>query len=757
MNFLTRILNAFRRQKTDLHRSHEARMTWASGTGRTAVSRTGVFLRRQLWIWPIIATVFLGTLGFLVNRSIAATMKANLHSQLTTLVSVETEMLQNWIRDNMATAASLANNQSVRESVYELIQGLEKSAEGEVPVDLAEVRRKLQKQLSPTISSHGYAGFIVADKSRRILAAATQELVGQQSIPEFETAFSTVLKGNTTICPPFASVVMLRDASGRLRSGVPTMFVCAPVRDSSFEVVGLLALRILPELEFTRILQLGQFGVSGETYAFDKQGTMVSNSRFDDQLVLLGIIPDRSDSQSILNVQLRDPQGDMTAGYRPTVRRSEQPLTKPVAEAISGKNVVEIEGYRDYRGVPKLGAWIWLADYGMGVVTEVDRVEAYRPLTILHWTFRSLIALLAVSSVVIFVFTLRVAKLQREAQKASIEAKQLGQYTLEEKLGAGGMGVVYKGHHAMLRRPTAIKMLDVDKVNDASVERFSREVQITCQLNHPNTIAIYDYGRTPEGVFYYAMEYLDGINLQTLVERHGPQPESRVIHILHQICGSLYEAHSLGLVHRDIKPANIMLNRRGAEADVVKVLDFGLVKAIDDAKQAGLTAANSLTGTPLYMAPESIQTPNSVDGRSDLYAVGAVGYFLLTGHPVFDASNLVVLCQQHVDAVPIPPSQKLGRPVSAELENALLSCLEKLRSKRPQTARELAQLLSRAPTAHDWTLELADDWWNRRERGTLPPQPTLAGSNVVERSSEFDQTMIGVPEAETEQGLDHPG
>ena len=298
--------------------------------------------------------------------------------------------------------------------------------------------------------------------------------------------------------------------------------------------------------------------------------------------------------------------------------------------------------------MPVVGAWTWLPESDIGVATEIDYAEAFRPLTILQRTFWGLFALLALAALAIFVFTLVVARLRREAQKAAIEAQQLGQYKLEQKLGAGGMGVVYKGHHAMLRRPTAIKMLDVDKVNEASIERFEREVQITSQLNNPNTVAIYDYGRTPEGVFYYAMEYLDGIDLQTLVERYGPQPVPRVIHILQQICGSLYEAHSLGLVHRDIKPANIMLNRRGGEPDVVKVLDFGLVKALDDEKQAGLTQQNSLTGTPLYMSPEAIQLPNSVDPRSDLYAVGAVGYFLLTGQPVFEAENVVELCQKHV-------------------------------------------------------------------------------------------------------------
>jgi serine/threonine protein kinase len=333
-----------------------------------------------------------------------------------------------------------------------------------------------------------------------------------------------------------------------------------------------------------------------------------------------------------------------------------------------------------------------------------------------------MLGLLAVSSVAIFVFTLVVARLQRDAQKAAIHAKNLGQYRLEEKIGAGAMGMVYRGHHAMLRRPTAIKLLNVDKVTDASISRFEREVQITSQLNNPHTVAIYDYGRTPEGVFYYAMEYLDGIDLQNLVERYGPQPEGRVIQILKQMCSSLYEAHSLGLVHRDIKPANVMLNRRGGEADVVKVLDFGLVRALDDAKRGGQTGG--LSGTPLYMSPEAIQTPDLVDPRSDLYAVGAIGYFLITGQPVFNATSLVELCQQHVASVPEAPARRLGAAVSPELEAALLACLEKRRDKRPQTARDLAALLDRAPTARSWSLEDADAWWGRHERAHAAPDPS---------------------------------
>jgi serine/threonine protein kinase len=342
------------------------------------------------------------------------------------------------------------------------------------------------------------------------------------------------------------------------------------------------------------------------------------------------------------------------------------------------------------------------------------------------------------------VFTLIVARLQREAQKAAIASQKLGQYTLEKKLGAGGMGIVYKGHHAVLRRPTAIKLLDVEKVNESSLERFEREVQITCQLNHPNTVAIYDYGRTPEGVFFYAMEFLDGIDLQSLVERYGPQSEGRVIHILQQVCGSLYEAHSQGLVHRDIKPANIMLNRRGGEPDFVKVLDFGLVKAIDDQKQAGLTAANALTGTPLYMSPEAIQSPQTVDPRSDIYAVGAVGYFLLTGKVVFDAKSLIDLCQLHVSQQPASPSQRLGRTVAPDLETVLLSCLDKSRAKRPQTARDLSLQLGRCTAAADWSLEVADAWWNRHEQAAPGGNVSDSGSKPVSKSdaSNYDATFI---------------
>lgn len=730
----------------------QAHMTFGETSVGRSITRAGLLLKKQLWIWPIIAVVLLAGVGFGIRLAIERTMKASLSSQLQTLLSVEKSMIETWLKVQESNAESLANDQQIRELAAQLLEATQpsvsetdeppatdKPAADKPAASVAALNARLGRELGPGMSSHEFIAYFLANKQQKIIASSSPELM-DKSVPQYESFVTRALAGQITVSPPFSSVVSMKDEFGRVRTGVPTMFVAAPIRDANFQVVAALALRIRPEKEFTRILQLGRVGKSGETFAIDKQGTFVSNSRFDDDLILLGLLPDTEDSHSILHISSRDPGGNMNGGFRPGVRRAELPLTKDAAAAIAGTSGVDVAGYRDYRGVPSVGAWEWLPKYDMGIITQVDYAEAFRPLTILQRAFYSLFALLALSSIAIFVFTLVVARLHREAQKAAIEAKQLGQYRLDTRLGAGAMGVVYKGHHAMLRRPTAIKMLNVDKVNEASIQRFEREVQITCKLNNPNTVAIYDYGRTPEGVFYYAMEYLDGIDLQVLVERYGPQSEGRVIRILKQICGSLYEAHSLGLVHRDIKPANIMLNRRGGEPDVVKVLDFGLVKAVDDERQA--RQSGGLAGTPLYMSPEAIQTPAAVDTRSDIYSVGAVGYFLITGKPVFNAETLVELCQQHVTAIPVAPSERLGQPIAPQLESALLACLEKNAARRPQTARDLAALLDRAATLETWSLDDAEAWWGRHERGQAAAISTSEATGGVTVATAAGGTVI---------------
>ncbi|MGL4551832.1 MAG: serine/threonine-protein kinase, partial [Gemmataceae bacterium] len=267
--------------------------------------------------------------------------------------------------------------------------------------------------------------------------------------------------------------------------------------------------------------------------------------------------------RSILTVEVRDPGVNMVEGGRPTQRRPEQPLTRMAQQAVEGIDGYDADGYRGYRGVERVGAWRWLEEEGFGIAAEIDVAEAFAPVYILRRMFLTLMAMLVACAAGIFVAMLFIARQQRALQKATLAARQLGQYALEEQIDAGGMGTVYKARHSLLRRPTAIKLLNVDNMSDTAVTRFEREVQLTSSLTHPNTVAVYDYGHTPDGIFYYAMEYLDGMNLDALVKRFGPLPEARAVFLLRQVCGSLAEAHAAGMVHRDVKPANIFLTTRG--------------------------------------------------------------------------------------------------------------------------------------------------------------------------------------------------
>jgi len=264
----------------------------------------------------------------------------------------------------------------------------------------------------------------------------------------------------------------------------------------------------------------------------------------------------------------------------------------------------------------------------------------------------------------------------------------------------------------MLRRGTAVKLLPPEKAGEQAVARFEREVQLTARLTHPNTVTVFDYGRTPEGVFYYAMELLEGASVEDIVALDGAQPPGRVIRVLHQVAGALSEAHAIGLIHRDIKPASIFLCEQGGEPDVAKVLDFGLVKEVGGEGAVGLTKADAVTGTPLYMSPESIGEPTGMDGRSDVYALGAVGYYLLTGGHVFAGRTLVEVCGHYLHSTPDPPARGLGTPVPQDLAALLLACLEKEPSRRPESAAVLQHSLSSCEAFGEWDDESARRWWS---------------------------------------------
>jgi plasmid stabilization system protein ParE len=300
-------------------------------------------------------------------------------------------------------------------------------------------------------------------------------------------------------------------------------------------------------------------------------------------------------------------------------------------------------------------------------------------------------------------------------------ARELGSYRLEQKLGEGGMGEVWRARHRMLSRPAAIKLIRTSVAGDSragvapeAMRRFEREAQVIAQLRSPHTVELFDFGVAANGAFYYVMELLDGLDADSLLRRFGPTPPERAIYVLRQVCHSLSEAQSCGLVHRDIKPANIFLCRYGEEYDFVKVLDFGIVGAVrDPASPSALhTREHAVRGTPAFIAPEqAMGTP--VDGRADIYATGCVAYWLLTGEFVFTADTPMGLLLQHTQTPPRPPSARSKLPIPPALDDLVLSCLAKDPVDRPQSARELSLRLAEVEGASSWTQDRARDWWVR--------------------------------------------
>ena len=323
-----------------------------------------------------------------------------------------------------------------------------------------------------------------------------------------------------------------------------------------------------------------------------------------------------------------------------------------------------------------------------------------------------------VGTAILAVVSVAISRSLYSLRKTAFKAERLGNYLIERELGAGGMGQVFLARHALMCRPTAVKVVRSTNGEGLALQRFEQEVRLSSTLTHPNTITIFDFGRTPDNTFYYAMEYLAGMDLQRLIERHGPLPANRAVYILRQVCGSLAEAHSRGIVHRDIKPSNIFLTQRGGLFDFVKVLDFGLAKRIEAEGAAELTKTGMLFGTPQYIAPETVYGPDPADHRSDLYNVGGVAYWLLTRQPLFASANPVELIIDHVKTVPRPPSEVSEIAIPPVLETLVMRLLEKKPDDRFGSASEVDAALREIASDDPWTKEQAREWWELH----VPPE-----------------------------------
>jgi serine/threonine-protein kinase len=613
--------------------------------------------------------------GLWAYRGVGDSLREIRATGLKTLLDTQVEALEQWITEGRHEAEQLAADAVLRASIDGLVRGNPKSGDG----------RKAIEHVLQEASRIGITAAHLVDLQGGILASSDAARVGQGVTPDFFAHLAPVLGGRSVFVRPY------RGGSGAGPSLLTRVWVAAPVRAENGKVTAIIALGSPTDERFTALFRAARPGRTGEALAFDAEGWLLSESRHADELGQRGLAP-----------RLVMPETDT--------------LTPLAAAASAARTAGDgarqgllLSPYPNYLGRDVIGAWRWLADHDIGVAVEMEAGEAYAPLTYLQIGFA--VVLLLMGAVWFSGFLppqVLASLLQREGR-----AKQLGPYRLIRQVGEGALSNVYLAQHRMLKRPAAVKVLKPQTTSDEWTARFQREVQSASQLGHPNTITIYDYGTGANGEFWYAMEYLEGLSLADLVERYGPVPPARAAWVLRQACASLWEAHASGLVHRDIKPQNIMLCDLRGERDVVKVLDFGLVKQMSGEQTRDLTSTLRILGTPLYMSPERIRHPGDADARADIYALGAVGYYLLTGKRLFETETEHDLIYQVLHTVPPLASERSPFAIPVEFDALIGRCLEKDPDRRPQSMAEVASALDAVLVYQPWTRGQIEAWWKQ--------------------------------------------
>lgn len=652
--------------------------------------------RGHLALGAFLACGALMLTAFFARRSIQTFQRELRADALQEILDAKSAGLEMWLEYEEEKVESWARSEELQRLANELIQFAVEANDDWQQVRDSPLQSLIEHEM------HDLAGKVVEyaiwDRRQFTIAdsLAPQQLIGEGVTPFGASVLAAIFDGSSKVLPYDKNhTISKMDA---IEDVQPHVGILAPIRDEDGRITGAILVHDVDAREqVSRILRMVQLGGAGESYVFNKQGVMLSESRFTDQLREIGLLPTDGTGGTARVVHLRDPGGDMTKGYRPKESRASQPLTKMARHATAGEAGVDVLGYRDYRGVQVVGAWRWLDDHDIGVATEIEMSETEPARGVITLVTGIFFGLLTTCLSLIVYSYYSILKLRRELG----EHRRLGQYTLEQQIGEGGMGKVFRARHEFLKRPTAIKLLRPELVDKQNIARFEREASIASELTHPNTIDIYDYGITPEGIFYFVMEYIDGLSLAELVEQNGPLSPARVIYLIKQVAGSLVEAHDAGLIHRDLKPQNIMVCRRGGKSDVVKVLDFGLVKQTQASESVQLTAPALLAGTPLYIAPERIRDPSSATPQTDIYSLGAVTYFLLTGRNVFRGGSIADILFQAINSPPPHPAE-LQPETPPPLDQLVVECLAKDPAQRPPNVRSIISRLDEIDDLPAW-------------------------------------------------------
>ncbi len=477
--------------------------------------------------------------------------------------------------------------------------------------------------------------------------------------------------------------------------------------DDSSVIIGAMMVRssmFLDELEELLSKPVLQ---ESNAYLLDDRGAIATKAKDLQSLMELPAYSSLKKVRGAPIVESRDPGGSVLSGYVPAEHFSDWSWTKPGKTISQPRNGFDVNGYRDYRGREVVGAWHWIDTLNRLLVLEIPKEEAFKNHIFIVRAFRILYGVPLLISLVIGALSLR-----RAFRGVDLANRSLGSYILRDKIGEGGLGIVYRAEHKLLGREAAIKLIKEPMVSSATLKRFEREVRMAAKLSHPNTVSIYDFGMSKDGLLFCAMELVEGVNLSHFISYDPTISIERCLWILRQTCGAIEEAHEIGLIHRDIKPQNIMICRKGQLMDLVKVVDFGLAKTMADNIARDVTATRVLIGTPGFIAPERLETPWIADPRIDIFAFGVLGVYLLTGKvPILGVTHDSLICLLNLGRF-----SDLCNEVKFDAFIRLLAqCIAPDANDRPRSMSEVGSKLGGIALRFPWSEELAEKWWEDNE------------------------------------------
>ena len=671
-----------------------------STLGTTSLHKS--WLQKAIAYLPIFALALLLAAAVLplvmyLSALVARHNEAFIEQKLNLVISQRVLQLEQWHSGWLAKLQAISSNPLIKQHLQ--------NAETE-PL---EIQRTIEEALASS------ATFCLWDKQMRLLSR-TQNDSAAKDVPGWT---------------PFRCADLVRAASGELTVRIPLpgqntlpppltshdVTAFCPIKNPNGEVVATLVIQssVIGQ-SFAEVVETWNANTDDsevfDTYVIDGKGHLLSQCRFPEQLRQVNeLVRELSaselrsnESKGSLNIQgtlIRDPGMILLGGGWPVLHPASWPLTRAVKGISDLKDGTSAGGYRNYLGQSVVGSWRYLPQQGLGVIAELPREIAYKFVDDVNRRLALLVGLCCLGTLI--------GAIKSWPKRRTRDLRSVGPYKMLELLGEGGMGKVYLAEHSLLCRPTAIKILSAENTDLSVLMRFEREVQLASQLTHPNTISIYDFGRNEDGLFYYAMEYVDGGHIGQLVEFDGPLPAGRCIYLIRQLCFALREAHLAGVVHRDIKPQNVMLCDRGGEPDFIKLVDYGLVKAFAPGISDSTSQTNFIIGTPRFMAPERLQSPWLADPRVDIYSIGGLLYYMLTAElpPLVAPSDAHGSTQIGVETLDLLHS-------AIPFSGLLGQCMSYDPATRPSSIATLLHELDRLSVEFPWSREDSEKWWKKR-------------------------------------------